>query len=205
MIKALTASLLALCLATLAPAPAAAQDATAAPEVPEITLGAEDAPVRVIEYASFTCPHCATFHAEVLPRLKADYIDTGRVHYTYREVYFDRYGLWAAIVARCAGPERYFGMADLIYGTQRDWATLRDPAEAAAALRRLGRVGGLEDTQLEVCLSDIDFARAMVAKSDANMRSHEVRGTPTLVIDGKTHSNMSYDDLRGLLDAALAK
>lgn len=208
MIKVLTASvtacLTALWLAAFAP-PAFAQEAPPAREVPEITMGAADAPVQLIEYASFTCPHCATFHSEVLPRLKADYIDSGRVFYTYREVYFDRYGLWAALVARCAGPERYVGMADLLYGTQREWSTLRDPAEGAAALRRLGRVGGLEEAQLEACLSDIDLARAMVAKSEADMRAHDIRGTPSMVIDGKTYSNMPYEELRALIEAALAQ
>mgnify|MGYP001056890612 CR=1 FL=1 len=70
--------------------------------IEDMVLGSPDAPVEVIEYASFTCPHCGTFHLNVLPQLKADYIDTGRVRMIYREVYFDRFGLWAGLVARCA-------------------------------------------------------------------------------------------------------
>jgi len=72
-------------------------------EIPDMVLGSADAPVEMIEYASFTCPYCARFHADVWPQLKADYIESGKVRFIYREVYFDRFGLWASMIARCAG------------------------------------------------------------------------------------------------------
>lgn len=71
--------------------------------VVEMSLGSPDAPVTLIEYASFTCPHCAAFNKDVMPRIKAEYIDTGKVRLVYREVYFDGPSLWASVVARCAG------------------------------------------------------------------------------------------------------
>jgi protein-disulfide isomerase len=94
MLKKLAA---ALALTLLAFGPVQAQEATAeapaaAAEVKDFSLGPADAKVEVIEYASFTCPHCAAFHADVYPKLKADYIDTGKIKFTYREVYFDKYG-----------------------------------------------------------------------------------------------------------------
>jgi len=69
----------------------------------EMTLGAEDAAIQMTEYASYTCPHCRTFHKDVFQKLKADYIDTGKLRFTYREIYFDRYGLWGSIVNGVAG------------------------------------------------------------------------------------------------------
>ena len=99
-----------------------AQEAVADPlAIPDMVMGAADAPVEIIEYASFTCPHCANFHANIYPLLKADYIDTGKVRFVYREVYFDRFGLWASMIARCGGEMRFFGMAELIYEKQREW------------------------------------------------------------------------------------
>ena len=74
--------------------------------VVEMALGAEDAPVTVIEYASFTCPHCRNFHQNTFKQVKENYVDTGKVRFIYREVYFDRFGLWAGMVARCGGPEK---------------------------------------------------------------------------------------------------
>ena len=95
-------------------APAADANADApAIEIKDMTLGPVDAPVTLIEYASYTCPHCATFHASVFKDLKRDYIDTGKVHFIYREVYFDRYGLWASMVARCGGDMKYFAVQEI--------------------------------------------------------------------------------------------
>ncbi len=74
--------------------------------------------VKIVEYASFTCPHCANFHTDVFKQLKAEYIDTGKVHFTLREVYFDRYGLWAAMMARCGGEMKYFPITDILFSTQ---------------------------------------------------------------------------------------
>jgi protein-disulfide isomerase len=190
----------------LSPQAAQAQNAAAgatSPEVVEMVLGDPEAPVEMIEYASFTCPHCRTFHQNVLPRLKADYIDAGRIRYVYREVYFDRYGLWAGLVARCAGPDRYFGLVDLIYDGQADW-TQGSPAEIAENLRRIGRMAGLSNDQLDTCLTDAEMAQAMIETYEANADAHNIRGTPSFVIDGELHSNMSYADLSAILDDRLA-
>ncbi|MCR9150925.1 MAG: DsbA family protein [Rhodobacteraceae bacterium] len=185
---------------------AEAQEATAEQiaMVPDMALGAADAPVTVIEYASFTCPHCATFHKDVWPRLKADYIDTGKVRFIHREVYFDRYGLWAAMIARCGGgTERYFGIADMIYDGQKDWIGDGQANTVAGNLRRLGLAAGIGEDALESCLNDAEMAQAMVATYQKHATEHGVNSTPTLVIDGESHSNMSYNQLRDLLDARL--
>ncbi|QYK42415.1 MAG: DsbA family protein [Paracoccaceae bacterium] len=185
---------------------AEAQTATAdLPEVPEMAMGNPDAKVKLVEYASYTCPHCATFHANVLTPLKRDYIDTGKVHFTLREVYFDRYGLWAAMVARCGGADRYFGISDLLFTGQSDWAGSSDPATVVQNLRRIGRKAGMDDATLDACLNDGNMAQAMVAAFETNARADDVQGTPTLIINGQKHSNMSYGELRAIIDAELAK
>jgi protein-disulfide isomerase len=186
--------------------PVQAQDAEAPDpsQITEMTMGPEDAPVTVIEYASFTCPHCASFHAGPFKQLKADYIDAGQVQFIYRDVYFDRYGLWASMVARCGGEEKFFGITDMIYEQQSDW-TQGEPTEIADNLRRIGKVAGLESDALEACLNDEDTARNLVAWYQQNAEADEVTSTPTLVIDGATHSNMSYDDLKAIIDEKLAE
>ncbi len=186
---------------TLSALPAAAQDA-AAPQIAEMALGDADAPVEVIEYASFTCPHCAAFHAGPFQQLKTDYIDTGKVRFVYREVYFDRPGLWASMVARCGGPMRFFGIAEEIYDRQRDW-TDGEPAEIAENLRRIGRTAGLSDADLNACLTDAATAEALVADYEANAARDGIRSTPSFLIDGELNQNMSYDDFAAKLDAAL--
>ena len=101
-------------------APAVAQ--VRAPATGDMVLGKADAPVTVIEYASMTCPHCATFHTEVLPKLKAAYIDTGKIKFIFREFPLDQLALRGAMLARCAGPERYFGYVDVLFRQQRVWS-----------------------------------------------------------------------------------
>jgi protein-disulfide isomerase len=170
--------------------------------VPDMVMGAEDAPVTVVEYASFTCPHCATFHTNVFRRLKETYIDTGRVRYVYREVFFDRPGLWAAMVARCGGEQRYFGIADMIYDRQRQW-TQGDAATVAGNLRTIGKTAGLTDEALDACLTDGETAQAMVATFEENSARDGIDSTPSFLIDGQKYGNMSYEDFARILDEKL--
>lgn len=171
--------------------------------VPDISRGNPAAAVTVIEYASFTCPHCANFHRTVYPQIEAAYIAPGKIHYIMREVYFDRYGLWAAMVARCGDQNRYQAMVDLIYQHQREWAASNDPAEVVENLRRLGRRSGLTSTELDSCLNDADQARAMVAVYQHHAARDEIRSTPSFVINGQLYSNMSFAEFSAILDSKL--
>ena len=191
---------------TLLPGAAHAQESMGAAgdfEVVEMVQGDADAPVEVIEYASYTCPHCASFHANQFKELKANYIDTGAVRFVYREVYFDRPGLWASMVARCGGEERFFGITDLIYAEQRGWTSGPGPADIAGALRRIGLTAGLTEEALDACLSDADMAQSLVNWWEQNQQEHDVTSTPSFVIDGEKYSNMSYADFAEILDARL--
>lgn len=171
--------------------------------IPDMVLGAEDAPVTIIEYASFTCPHCANFHKTVFPQLKADYIDTGKVRFIYREVFFDRFGLWAALVARCGGEAKYFGIADIVYDEQRDWLSGAEPKDIAANLRVIGKRAGLTEDDLEACLSDADNAQTLLARYEQQSKADEINSTPTFIIDGEKFNNMPYDKMREILDDKL--
>jgi protein-disulfide isomerase len=187
--------------AETATAPAAAE----AIVVPDMIIGNKDAKVTLTEYASFTCPHCAQFHKDVFKQLKKDYIDTGKIKFVYREVYFDRYGLWAAMVARCGGEMRYFGISDILLSTQSEWAGTDDPAVVVENLKKIGRTAGMDDATMGKCLDDAKMAEAMVATYQANATADGVEGTPTLIVNGVKHTNMPYDELKAILDAELAK
>ena len=185
---------------TQTPAPAPAEIKS-----PDMVLGKEDAPLTVTEYASYTCPHCANFHDTVFEKFKANYIDTGKVRFVYREVYFDKYGLWAAMVARCGGDMRYFGISDILFDTQKEWPASDDPNVVVENLKKIGRTAGMDDATLDACMKDGAMAEAMVKRFEENMKADKVEGTPTLFINGTKYSNMSYDELKPILDAELAK
>jgi protein-disulfide isomerase len=190
--------------ATAAMTPALAQE-TAAAGPGDFSIGSPDAKVKIVEYASFTCPHCATFHDTVYPKLKADYIDTGKVHFTLREVYFDRYGLWAALIARCGGEMKYFGIHDMLFAKQKEWAASEDPMQVVENLKTIGRAAGLEDAAMDACLNDGPNAEALIKQFQTNFDADGVEGTPTLFVNGTKHSNMTYEELAAILDAELAK
>ncbi len=174
--------------------------------VQEMSMGNPDAAVTVIEYASFTCPHCASFHAENFKRLKADYIDTGLIKFVYRDVYFDRPGLWAAIVARCGeGAEnRFFGIADMIYQQQGEWARAGSPQEMVDHLRTIGKTAGLTDAQLDACFTDATNAEALWAYYVKNAEADGVNSTPSFVINGRKYNNFgTYEAMKDVIDSAL--
>ncbi|WP_420343075.1 DsbA family protein [Paenirhodobacter sp.] len=182
--------------------PAAAQDA--AEILPDTPLGNADAKVTMIEYASFTCPHCANFHETVWPSLKKDYIDTGKIKFILREVYFDKFGLWAGMVAQCGGAPKYYGIADMLFDGQKDWIGDGTETTIADNLRKIGLKAGLTKEQLETCMNDQKHAQAMVATFQKNAQADQIDGTPSFVINGQKYSNMSYEDLKKILDEKLA-
>lgn len=184
-----------------APAPGPADAIT----IPDMRMGNPEARVQITEYSSFTCPHCARFHAESMPRLKAEYIDTGKVGLTYREVYFDRYGLWAAMLARCGGESRYFGISEILFSTQTEWAGSNDPAVVTGNLKRIGRSVGMADAELDACFENRAMAEAMVAKFQADSTADGVEGTPTFIINGTKYPNMTFEDMKAIIDPLLAE
>lgn len=185
---------------TLIATPAEAAGATI---LPDVALGRADAPVTLIEYASFTCSHCAHFHDTVFVPLKRDYIDTGKVRFILREVYFDKFGLWAGQVAQCGGDLKYYGIAGMLFSEQKAWIGDGTEATIAANLRKIGIKAGLTKDQLETCLNDTARAEAMVMTYQKNASADAIDGTPTLVINGQKYDNMGYADLKKILDAQL--
>jgi protein-disulfide isomerase len=195
-------------------APAVPTDATKPaadvnPVIQDFGLGDTAAKVKIVEYLSFTCPHCEHFHAEVFPKINANYIDTGKVRMEYHEVYFDQMGLLGAMVARCGGEMRYFGITDMLYDKQRDWAAAADMTAATAALKTFARTAGMDDATVDACLHDQKMAEALVAHYQANIAADfpgdSFQGTPSFIINGTKYSNMSYEDMAKIIDAELAK
>ena len=148
----------------------------------DMVLGDVNAPITIIEYSSLTCPHCAQFHTETLPAIKTNYIDTGKARLVFRDFPFDRAALLAAALARCAGPERYFGFVDALFRTQQSWARADDPA---SALARIGRLGGLERDAIETCLNDKAPIDRILASRVDGAETFGVESTPTFIINGE--------------------
>jgi protein-disulfide isomerase len=185
-----------------ADARAQAASAGADPRLQDMVIGKADAKITIIEYASLTCPHCAAFHADILPAVKADYIDTGKAKLVFRDFPLDNLAFAGAILARCGGPDRYFTFLNVLFAQQRQWATASDPK---AALTQIARLGGVSAEQFDACLADKALGDYILNSRLEGNQKFNVNSTPTLIINGKTEAGVpSLDELRKKLDA-LAK
>ena len=171
-------------------APAPAESA-----LPDMALGKEDAPVTIVEYSSLSCPHCAHFHRDVMPTLKSDYIDTGKVRYIEREFPLNNAGLGGAVLARCVDPSRFFAFTDLLFSRQEDWAFKED---ALQRLRIYAKQAGLTDADFEKCLEDESLQKKVLAVRERGEKEG-VKGTPTFFINGKIYNGAPT--LAGLTEA----
>lgn len=186
--------------AAVLPSVALAQERS---EAQEMVMGDPNAPVTLVEYAMFTCPHCAAFNRDVFPKIKAEFIDTGKVRLVFREVYFNKPSLWAAMIARCAPADRYFGIADVLFSTQADWVGVEDSEAMMQKLYGIGRQAGLTNEQMNTCMQDRAFAEALVAEYQKNAEADGIDATPTFLINGEKVSNMPWEEFQAKLNEAV--
>ena len=185
------------------PAEMAQKLLAAAPSLGEQSLGKADAPVVMVEYASATCPHCAAFHEMVLPQLKADYIETGKMRFIFREYPLDKLAMGAFMLARCVPNDKYFPTIDMMFRRQQTWRTSSNPA---GELFRIMQLSGMDKPGFEACLKRQDVIKDI---SDTARKAREdfgVKGTPAIFINGKlVDGHKEFADLKIVIDAALAQ
>jgi protein-disulfide isomerase len=177
-----------------------AQDAVDTPSVGERVLGDAEAPVTIIEYSSLTCPHCAAFHTDTLPALKERFVDTGQAKIVYRDFPLDQNALNAAVLAHCAGPERYFAFLEAMFASQPRWAQSDDPTES---LIQLAGLGGLPRDEAEACLASEEMQNAVLQVRLDGQEEYEISSTPSFIINGEMMTgNQSIDEFATVIEAA---
>ena len=180
------------------PAQALAQtkvsDADLAPAGPlgDQAMGAENAPVTIIEYASMTCPHCAQFQARTFPKLKERYIDTGKVRFIFREFPLDPLAAGAFMLARCADKDKFFPIIDLLFSTQRDWV-VPNPLQP---LLNVAKQAGYTEETFNACLKNQQVLDGIQNVRDRAAKVLNVESTPTFFVNGKrVLGDVSIEDL----------
>jgi protein-disulfide isomerase len=151
--------------------------------LPDLSLGKEDAPNVIVEYASMTCPHCAQFHKLVLPELQTKQIDTGNARLVLREFPLDQLAAYASMLARCAGPDRYYPMVSALFETQETWAG--PGTEGTEKLLQIAKQAGFSKEKFDQCIGDKELFNKIV---ETRKRGHETFGvdsTPTFFVNGK--------------------
>ena len=170
---------LTLILALVASAISLGAASVSASPLPERVLGKADAPVTIIEYASLTCDHCKRFHLQMFPRLKQAYIDTGKAKLIYRHFPLDRVALMASVLTECAPPDQFFGLIDVLFRSEDQWAHSKDPK---TELAKIALLAGIKRSAFDACLADDKLSTAIVAMRQAGELQHKVNSTPTFVI-----------------------
>ena len=145
-------------------------------------LGKADAPITIIEYASMTCPHCARFQMVVLPDIKQKWIDTGKAKLILRDYPLDEEALRAAMIARCAPPDRFYAFVDTFLGSQDKWVRAKD---YRAALTRIAGLGGLGPQEVASCLKDSALENEIVKSRLTATKELGVNSTPTFFVNGE--------------------
>jgi len=150
--------------------------------LPDMALGPADAAITMAEYASITCPHCAAFNENVFPKIKAAYIDTGKIRYVFHEFPLDPIAAASSVLSRCIAngdSAKFFAVTDMLF--KQDWSKVTKPRET---LNLIGKQAGLDERQVETCLKDDTLFNGIVA-SRTNAAKLGVNATPTFLINGE--------------------
>lgn len=189
---------IAVLLIAAAASPAAAIDTEAA--LKERVLGDPAAPVTMIEYASLTCPHCASFHNDTYKAFKERYIDSGKVRLIYRDFPLDGVALRAAMMARCTIDQRYFGLLQVLYKSQNNWARAQDPV---AELAKIGRLAGIDQAAFDACMASEELINGILEVRQ-KAAADGVRSTPTFIIGGTLYpGSRSIEELAEIIEPLL--
>jgi len=168
--------------------------------LPDIVLGNADAPVTIVEYASMTCPHCASFHEQTLPEIKTKYIDTGKAKLILREFPFDPRAEAGFMLARCS-KDRYYAMVDVLFKQQRNWAAVQN---AKDALLQISRLAGFSQESFEACLTDQKLLEDVRAVQKRGADEFNITSTPTFFINGNTYKGaLSVEEMSAIIDGML--
>jgi protein-disulfide isomerase len=172
----------------------------------EMSLGNPKAKVTVIEYASASCPHCARFSNEVFEAFKAKYVDTGKVHYVFREVLIHpELDAAGALLVRCVPADKYFATVQAIFRSQPQmFGTAAQPGDVRGALLNVAKAEGMSEAQFQACLSDTKGLTGVTARQKI-VDDAKISSTPTFVINGKVYDSgeMPIDKMSEAVDPLL--
>jgi protein-disulfide isomerase len=162
--------------------------------LPDMGLGPANAAVTIVEFASMTCPHCAAFNEQVFPKIKSEYIDTGKVRYIFREFPLDIKAAAGSMLSRCIAngdAPKYFAVTDMLFRSQNDWVT----KNTTETLTRIGKQAGLSQQQVETCLKDQALLDKIAADQKYASEVLRVDSTPTFFINGeKIKGEASFEE-----------
>ena len=167
----------------------------------EKKIGDQQASIKIMEFASLTCGHCAKFHNEVFPKIKKEYIDTGKIVFTYRDFPLDKFALKASVIARCSGNDRFFSFLKVLYKKQKDWTSTQDPFKS---LLKIAKLGGLKNDEIKVCVGNKSIEDGILKERLNSTKTYEIKATPTIYFnEEKYEGDLTFEALKLKIDSLL--
>lgn len=165
------------------------------------TMGRDDAPVTILEYSSLGCPHCAAFHRDTLPKIKQTYIDTGKVRLVFNDFPLGNRALAAAMLARCVDKDKFFGLIELIFRSQKKWSGSQRPLDE---LLKVVRFAGMSKADFDACLGNKPLMKGIRQRAGEASQKYDIQATPTFIIgETKIPGNLPFEKFREIIDQAL--
>lgn len=161
-------------------------------------LGDPNAKAVLIEYASLSCPHCATFNNTIVPRLKTDWVETGGLLYVFRHFPLNAPALWGAMVAECLQGETFFRFIDMLFQEQAKWLTAED---TAGAIFEYAQLAGFDRARFDQCVNDEAMLNKILDRVDYATATYNVQGTPTIILNGQKVQPKTYEELSDAIAA----
>ena len=160
----------------------------------EKKIGTEEANIEIIEFASLTCGHCAKFHNEVFPKIKKEFIDTGKVSFIYQDFPLDKFALKASVIARCSGEKKFFSFLKVLYSKQKDWTRTEDQFRS---LLKIAKLGGLKNDEIKVCVGNKSIEDGILKQRLNASKKFDIKATPTLYINGEKYDgDLTFEALK---------
>ena len=167
----------------------------------EKSIGKKDAPIKMVEFASMTCGACAKFHNEVFPEIKKNFIDNGKIFFTYKDFPLDKYALKASVIARCSGQKKFFSFLSVIYNKQKDWTRTQDPFKS---LFKIAKLGGLKNDEIKVCVGNKSIEDGLLKERLSSSKKFDITATPTIYFNGKKYEgDLSYNAIKLKIESLL--
>tara|TARA_Y100000590_G_scaffold440131_1_gene565159 strand:- start:1482 stop:2093 length:612 start_codon:yes stop_codon:yes gene_type:complete len=171
----------------------------------DFVIGDKDAPITIIEYASMSCTHCASFHNNTLNELKTEYIDTGKVRFVFRDFPFNYPALLGSMMMRCIPNEVRYDYMNALYLLQKSWV-VRENATTMKELYKIMQSGGMTKDEFDACYSNEQLENEILEGVIAAQKEFNIRSTPSFLVNGNLiEGNKSIKEFRQIIDKILSE
>ena len=171
----------------------------------DFVIGNENAPITIIEYASMSCSHCASFHNNTLGDIKTEYIDTGKVRFVFRDFPFNYPALLGSMVIQCIPKDIRYDYMNALYMLQNNWV-FRENTKTKQELYKIMQSGGMTKNEFDSCLSNADLENYILERVMAAQKEFDIRSTPSFLVNGKLiEGNKNIKEFRQIIDKILSE